>query len=106
MKIEYDPNVDVIGIGINMKKSDYTIELTEHILVDVTNDMKLVGIEILDASEEISKMFNRAVSKDEIKHMLCEIKQEPNEYIVRFKSPQKNESANLFIPVYRSPILS
>ncbi len=107
MKIQYnyDPDADIIAVEINMQKSDYTLELTEHILVDVTNDMKLVGIEILDASEEISKLFNRHVSKNEMKQLLCKIKQEPNEYLVQFKSPQKNENANLFIPLYRSSVL-
>jgi uncharacterized protein YuzE len=106
IKYNYDSDADIIAVEINMQKSDYTIELTEHILVDVTNDMKLVGIEILDASVEISKLFNRIVSKDEMKHLLCKIKQEPNEYLVQFQSPKKNESANLLIPLYKSPLIS
>ena len=107
IKYNYDPDADVVTVDVGMQKSDYTVELTEHILVDFTNDMRLVGIEILDASEELSKIFNRAISKDEMKQMLCEIKQEPaNDYLVQFKSPKKNESATLFIPVYKSPVIS
>jgi uncharacterized protein YuzE len=104
--IDYDPNADAISVAIDMKKSDVTIELTEHILIDMTNDGKLAGLEILDASEEISKIFNRIVGKDEIKQLLCEIKQEPkNEYLVQFKSPKKNELATLLIPLYKSPVI-
>ncbi|NYZ77561.1 DUF2283 domain-containing protein [Candidatus Micrarchaeota archaeon] len=106
IKYNYELDADAVVIEIDMQKSDYTIELTEHILVDVTSDMKLVGIEILDASVELSKLFNRAVSKDEMKQLLCKIKQEPNEYLVQFQSPKKNESANLLIPLYRSPLIS
>jgi uncharacterized protein YuzE len=105
IKYNYDPEADAISIELGGQKSDFTVELTEHITVDITNDGKVVAIEILDASEEISKLFNRVLSKDEMKQLLCEIKQEPrNEYLVQFKS-QKKESANLLIPVYESPIV-
>jgi len=107
MKVRYgyDVETNAITLGVGRQKADTTIELTEHILIDITNDGKLAGLEILDASEEISKIFNRAVSKNEISQLLCEIKQEPaNEYLVQFRLPQKNESANLLIPVYKSPI--
>jgi hypothetical protein len=83
-----------------------TIELTEHILFDLTTEGKPVSLEILDASDEISKLFNRIVTKEEIKQLLCDIVPEPrNEYLIRFKSPQKNEIASFLIPIYKSPIL-
>ena len=107
IKYSYDPEADAIALHVGSQKPDYTIELTEHILVDLTNDSKLAGIEILDASEEISKIFNRTISKGEIKSLLCEIKHEPkNEYLIQFKSTQRNESATLLIPLYRSPIIA
>jgi uncharacterized protein YuzE len=106
-KYKYDPDADAIAIGVGMKKTDHGVELTEHIIVDLTRDLKLAGIEILDASAELSKIFNRIVGKNEMKQLLCEIRQEPkNEYLVQFKSPQKNERANLLIPIYRSPIIN
>lgn len=104
-KYDYDPDADAISIVIEGQKYDTTIELTEHILVDVTNDNKLASIEIIDASEELSKMFKRVLSKDEIKNLLCDISQEPGkEYLVQFKTADKKESANLLIPLYRSPL--
>ncbi|MFN7990844.1 MAG: DUF2283 domain-containing protein [Candidatus Micrarchaeia archaeon] len=104
-KYDYDPETDSITVTIGAQKPDITIELTENLLIDITNDWRFVGLEILSASVEISKIFNRAVSKEEIAGLLCEIKQEPkNEYLIQFKSTQKNESANLLIPLYRSPV--
>ena len=105
--VDYDSEADAISLEINTKKVYKTIELTEHILVDITNDGKVVGLEILDASDEISKLFNRIVSKIEIKQLLCQIKQEPeNEYLIQFRSPRKNQVANLLFPVYKSPLIS
>lgn len=104
--VDYDPEADAISVDINMKKAHRTIEITEHILVDISMDGKITGVEILDASEELSKIFNRAVSKTEIKQLLCQIKQEPdNEYLIQFNSPKKNQIANLLFPVYKSPLL-
>ncbi|OGJ49877.1 hypothetical protein A2335_00995 [Candidatus Peregrinibacteria bacterium RIFOXYB2_FULL_32_7] len=108
IKYHYDSEVDAIAIEIDIKKSDITIELTEHILVDMTNDGKLAGLEILDASEELSKLFNRAVSKEEMKQLLCEIKPESaNGYLLQFESPQKKQkAASVLIPLYQSPLAS
>ena len=94
-------------MALGKQKADVTIELTEHILIDITNDGKLVGLEILDASEEISKIFGRIVSKEEIQKLLCDVKQESaNEYLIGFKSPDKKESATLLIPLYQRPLVA
>ena len=106
IKYNYDSDADAISIEVNNRKSDVTIELTEHILVDITKGREVVALEILNASEEISKIFNRTLSKREIKQLLCNIKREPtNEYLIQFQSPQKKEYANLLIPLYKSPII-
>ena len=105
-RVNYDPEADALSVALGSLKSDITIEFTEHILVDMTNDGKFVGIEILDASEEISKMFSRIVDKNEIKQLLCEIRQEPNnEYLIQFRSPRDNQLVNLIIPLYKGPIV-
>ena len=105
--VDYDPEADAISFNVNLKKAHYTIELTEHILVDMSNEGKIVGVEILDASDELSKIFSRLVSKAEIKQMLCQVKQkQDNEYLIQFKSPKRNQVVNLLFPVYKSPLIS
>lgn len=105
--VDYDDEADAISVDISMKKASRTIELTEHMLVDITSDGQVAGLEILDASEELSKIFGRAVPKSEIKQLLCQIKQEPNnEYLIQFNSPKKNQVANVLFPVYKSPLIS
>jgi uncharacterized protein YuzE len=106
--VNFDPEADAIAVAISAKKVYRTIELTEHILVDVTDSGQIVGLEILDASEEISKLFGRAVSKAEIKDLLCQIRQKPNdEYLIQFSSPKKNNQvATYLFQLYRSPLIS
>jgi uncharacterized protein YuzE len=103
----YDPEADAIFIKITSEKADITAELTEHILIDFKNDGRIVGIEILDATEELAKLFGRSIDKKEIQKFLCQIDQEPmDQYLVQFKSPKTNERATLLIPLYKSPLLS
>ena len=103
----YDSEADAIFIKLTSEKADITAELTEHILIDFTNEGKIFGIEILDASEELSKLFDRSVDKKEIKKFLCQIDQDAkDQYLVQFKAPKTNERATLLIPVYKSPLLS
>jgi uncharacterized protein YuzE len=109
MKVNYnyDVEADAVNIEVGAKKSDITLEWGEHILIDITNDWKLVGLEIMDASVEISKLFNRTLSKNEMKNLLCDIKKDSsNEYLVQFKSSKRNESANLLFPLYKSPLIA
>ena len=105
--INYDPDADAIAVKVGREKSYVTAELTEHILVDFDYKERVVGVEILDASAELEKLFGRLVSKKEIQQLLVSITQEPhNEYLLQFKSPQRNQVATLLFPLYKSPILA
>lgn len=104
--VDYDPDVDAISVKISPEKSDITIELTEHVLVDMTSGRKIVGIEILDASLELSRLFGRAIRKRDIQQLLCHFEPETgNDYLIQFESPLKKERANLLFSLYKSPIL-
>ncbi len=105
--IDYDPDADAIFLRLHHAKSVITAEITEHILIDMTGDGRAVSLEILDASEEISKLFGRSIKKDEIKRILCSFTQEKNnEFRVQFNDPVNKEQATLIIPAYKSPIIS
>jgi len=54
MKVEYDENVDALYLRLGRKKPDGVIEIAEGIGLDTTEDNKIVGIEILNASRRIN----------------------------------------------------
>lgn len=54
MKISYDPKVDVVYIKLAKGKYDVSREISESIVVDEDKKGKVLGIEILDATENIS----------------------------------------------------
>ncbi len=105
-KIKYDPEADAISINISSKKAYESMELTEHIIVDFSQSGSLVGVEMLDASHELSKLFGRKIKQEELKSMLCNLVMEKNnKYLLRFENPKKRETANLLISAYRSPVV-
>ncbi|MBM3283597.1 DUF2283 domain-containing protein [Candidatus Gottesmanbacteria bacterium] len=53
MKVNYDPQMDALYIDLCSGKYDITKKITDSILVDITKEGKILGIEILDASENI-----------------------------------------------------
>lgn len=53
MKIKYDTKTDSLYIDLNSGKYDQSKKITDDILVDVTKSGKILGIEILEASENI-----------------------------------------------------
>ena len=54
MKINYDKEVDAVYIQLSKSKPDGVIEVAEGINIDVTSDGKIVGIELLDATQKVS----------------------------------------------------
>ena len=60
MKIEYDREVDALYVQLQEKYVERTIEIEEGINIDLDESGKLIGIEILDATERysLSDIFN------------------------------------------------
>ena len=54
MKVRYDKEVDAMYIYAEEGAVEYSEEVGEGIIVDVSEDGKIVGMEILDASEKFS----------------------------------------------------
>ena len=60
MKIEYDSEVDALYIRIQEKKVSHTRELEEGINIDLDDENKIIGLEIIGATERYSQkdIFN------------------------------------------------
>jgi uncharacterized protein YuzE len=54
MKIEYDREVDALYIYLQQKEVAKTVELTDGVNIDLDERGKLIGIEIIDATQEYS----------------------------------------------------
>lgn len=54
MKVTYDKSVDAVYISLSALQPEGVIEVADGINIDVTSDGKVVGIELLDASEKVS----------------------------------------------------
>ena len=54
MEVRYDKEVDAMYIYAEQGKSEYSEEIGEGIIIDVSKEGKVVGMEILDASEKFS----------------------------------------------------
>ncbi len=52
MKISYDDEVDALYFKLGDQKPEGVTEISEGVNLDITANGKLVGIEILDASEK------------------------------------------------------
>ena len=60
MKIEYDKEVDALYIRIQEKKVSHTKEIDEGINLDIDEDGKVVGLEIIVVAEryKLEDIFN------------------------------------------------
>jgi uncharacterized protein YuzE len=60
MKIEYDREVDALYIRLQEKYVARTVELEEGLNLDLDENGKLIGLEVLDATERypLSDIFN------------------------------------------------
>ena len=62
MKIRYDSKVDAMYIKLAKGKYDSTRKVSDVILVDEDKDGKVLGIEILDATENIPAFNPKNIS--------------------------------------------
>jgi uncharacterized protein YuzE len=62
MKIRYDSKVDVMYIKLAKGKYDNTRKVSDVILVDEDKNGKVLGIEILDATENIPAFNPKNIS--------------------------------------------
>jgi uncharacterized protein YuzE len=62
MKIEYDREVDALYVRLQEKYVARTVEIEEGLNLDLDEDGKLIGLEVLDATEKysLSDIFNVA----------------------------------------------
>lgn len=60
MKIEYDREVDALYVRLQEKFVAKTVEIEEGVNIDLDDGGKLIGLEILDATERytLSDLFN------------------------------------------------
>ena len=54
MKITYDKEVDAVYIQLSVGQPEGVIEVADGINIDVSSDGKIVGIELLNATEKVS----------------------------------------------------
>lgn len=54
MRVNYDGEVDAVYIKLGNQKPDGVVEISEGVNIDTTSGNKIVGIEILNASQKIN----------------------------------------------------
>jgi len=69
MRISYDPKYDILYIKLGKAKRVFCIEVDEDITFDVDQSGKLVGIEILSASErlDLKSLLPVEINKETLK---------------------------------------
>lgn len=61
MKITYDKKVNAMYIKLRAGRYDHSKKVTDDILVDVTKNGEVLGLEVLDASRNIGKVKQERV---------------------------------------------
>ncbi|PIN95262.1 hypothetical protein COU53_00175 [Candidatus Pacearchaeota archaeon CG10_big_fil_rev_8_21_14_0_10_30_48] len=55
MKVKYDSEIDAMFINFQEGEYEFSKEIGDGIIIDLSKEGKVLRIEILDASEKISK---------------------------------------------------
>jgi len=58
MKMRYDPEVDALYIRILDEKAFESEEASEGIIIDYTKDNRVIGVEVLNASNRLIEFSN------------------------------------------------
>jgi uncharacterized protein YuzE len=55
VQVEYDQKADAMYIRLRKAKYDVSEELAENVILDLDKNGKIIGIEVLEASKNLSK---------------------------------------------------
>lgn len=66
IQIDYDEEFDDLYVYKKDKKSDFSVNLGDFV-IDVSKDGSINGIEILEASDTLSKLLNTNITTSDIK---------------------------------------
>ena len=55
VQVEYDQKADAMYIWLRKAKYDISEELSENVVIDLDKSGRIIGIEVLDASKNLSK---------------------------------------------------
>ena len=55
MEIKYIKDIDILNIELKEKQFEYSYELGEGIILDLSGDGEILGIEIIDASKRLGE---------------------------------------------------
>ena len=102
-KAKYDIEADALYVDLSSKKAYLTLEVSPRIMIDLDSSNAPVGIEILDASKALSKLFGTKIDKADLHRLHCKINA-GEELYAEFQLGDRE--ARLLIPRnYESPIL-
>ncbi len=105
----YDSEGDDLFVYLKNKKSAGAVELGNFVL-DFDSKGNLVAMQILNASEVLSKILSQIIKLKEITRMQVEIINFRNMDAIKFKisTDNKEETANILIPHIKekSPVLT
>lgn len=73
MKITYDKKIDAGYVYLNDKSIAKTLPINEWLILDVDNDQKIVGIEMLDVSIRLSEKNLTAFKESKMKTLPIEV---------------------------------
>ena len=63
MQIRYVKNIDVLNIDLGKGKFDYSEELAEGIILDISKEGEILSIEVVDASKRLRKEIMEKLAK-------------------------------------------
>ena len=66
MKFHYDKNVDALYIRFNNQRYKESREVDDGVLLDVDRFGKIIGIEVLDASQKFPRAFKERMLHNRI----------------------------------------
>jgi len=63
-KIKYWKDIDVLNIEVKKGKYEYSEEVAEGVILDISKEGDLIGVEILDATKKMEKpVAEKIISK-------------------------------------------
>jgi len=101
VKYDYDSENDILSVNLSSVKE--SIELIDGFYIDLNSSKSIVGIEILFASEILSKMSSGKINKEflsNLHNISFNVIKYKSSFILKLSFESKLSKEDLSVPVY------
>ena len=80
--MKYDPDADAMYVRLSSRKAWESLEINQNLNLDLDQNKRLVGVELLDVSKFVSALFGHQINMSRIRDLKVEVRSKDGREVI------------------------